>query len=432
MIHYKDLDIRTHLLDANFGLEKESLRILEDGTMAKTVHPLDEDKFIVRDFCENQTEINTPVFNSAAKAVESMYSLEKKLQKALSQRSPKEYLWPFSNPPYLKNEEDIPIARFETVNQEKNLYRNYLAAKYGRYKMTLSGIHINISFAESLLKANYKYFPNQEYQDYVNDLYLDLAQKAAKWGWIMTILTAASPILDCSYWEKGSFGRSEYMGMASVRASELGYWNFFAPIFDYTNLKAYIGSIENYLKDGYLLSASELYYPIRLKPKGEYSLENFSRGISHIELRMIDVNPLSKYGLKVEDVEFAHLFLVWLACQPKESMSITEQIQAVQNFKNAAHFDLKTVRIVSEKGKSVTLLDEAKRIVKNMIDFYKEIDADVLSTLYYQYQKLETTNLRYAWKLKDLQQEGFVEKGIHLAKMKQDLALLEDLTGEKS
>ena len=57
--------------------------------------------------------------------------------------------------------------------------------------------------------------------------------------------------------------------MASVRCSELGYWNFFAPVFDYTNLTRYADSIQRYVDDGLIRYATELYYPIRLKPAGE-------------------------------------------------------------------------------------------------------------------------------------------------------------------
>ena len=69
-------------------------------------------------------------------------------------------------------------------------------------------------------------------------------------------------------------------------------------------------------------------------------------GVDHIELRMFDLNPLVPGGIDVRDLTFAQLFLVWLASTPREALSPKDQVQAVQNFKNAAHYDLKAVKIV--------------------------------------------------------------------------------------
>lgn len=62
---------------------------------------------------------------------------------------------------------------------------------------------------------------------------------------------------------------------------------------------------------------SELYYPIRLKPRGDNSLEALRRyGVDHIELRMFDLNPLAEVGVEVKDIRFAQLLIVWLASVP--------------------------------------------------------------------------------------------------------------------
>lgn len=132
-----------------------------------------------------------------------------------------------------------------------------------------------------------------------NHLYLELAKKMALYGWLLVVITAASPILDSSFVEKGIFDRDVFTGMASVRCSEMGYWNDFAPVFDYENIDTYVKSIQKYVDQGILSSPSELYYPIRLKPKGENHLDTLQKsGINHIELRMFDLNPLVKDGVE--------------------------------------------------------------------------------------------------------------------------------------
>ena len=68
MFHIENDIVRSLLLKGNFGLEKESLRITRDGNFALSLHPFPDNKNIVYDFCENQTEINTDVAPSAEEA----------------------------------------------------------------------------------------------------------------------------------------------------------------------------------------------------------------------------------------------------------------------------------------------------------------------------------------------------------------------------
>ncbi|MGM9661135.1 MAG: hypothetical protein ACI3WQ_11095, partial [Faecousia sp.] len=347
MLHADHPKVRQLLLKGNFGLEKESLRVDEDGFLSHTSHPFPNDDHIVRDFCENQTEINTSVTHSAAEAVQALVNYNSRIQKTLKRLPHREYLWPFSNPPYIRNEADIPVARFFGEQAGKTEYREYLSDRYGRYKMAFSGIHVNYSFDETLLREDFALSGEPDFDAYRNQLYVVLAEKAAAYGWLLVALTAASPLLDSSFVEKGKFDTDTFNGMASTRCSEMGYWNYFAPIFDYSNIRAYADSIQHYVDDGLLRFPTELYYPVRLKPRGVNNLNTLREdGVDHIELRMFDLNPLVPAGIDERDLTFAQLFLVWLASTPREFLSTKAQVQAVQNFKNAAHYDLKTVKIV--------------------------------------------------------------------------------------
>ncbi len=55
-------NIRNLLKKAEFGIERESLRVNSDGTLAQSKHPFVDDPHIDRDFCENQIEIIGDVF----------------------------------------------------------------------------------------------------------------------------------------------------------------------------------------------------------------------------------------------------------------------------------------------------------------------------------------------------------------------------------
>lgn len=308
MLPIKNEHVRSLLLKGRFGLEKESLRVTPDGYFAHTPHPFMDEDHIVRDFCENQTEINTPVVDSAQEAVQALADYTAKIQKKLQALPERELLWPFSNPPFIRNEKDVPIAQFSGDLKAKTDYREYLSDRYGRYKMTLSGIHVNFSFADELLQAAFASSGETDFTEYKNKLYLAVAESAAAYGWILTALTAASPLTDSSFVEKGRFGEDEFSGMASLRCSELGYWNYFTVWYKYDSLKTYADSIRFYVNTGLLAAPSELYYPIRLKPAGKNDLDTLvANGVDHIELRMFDLNPLASSGVDERDLIFAQL-----------------------------------------------------------------------------------------------------------------------------
>ena len=252
-----------------------------------------------------------------------------------------------------------------------------------------------------------------------NEFYLELAEKALAYGWIMVALTAASPLYDSSYIEKGQTGITMFSGIATLRCSELGYWNYFTPILDYGNLKAYTASIQGYIDQGLLAAASELYYPVRLKPEGLNTLERLaSRGVDHLEIRMLDLNPLDPCGIALEDIRFLQLFLVWLAGQPRLSLTAEQQVQAIQNYKNAAHFDLKEIKCKLLCGRMCTLYDGLLDVLSRMEEYFSGMPGEyaVEETLAYQREKVENREKRYAWQIRERFSENYVGLGMALAK----------------
>lgn len=424
MFHVENKLIKSKLFLGNFGLEKENLRITPDGHMAHTTHPFGGHKHIVRDFCENQTEINTSVLHTSEEAIESLYAYTREIQRELAQLPEPELLWPFSNPPYIINESDIPIAKFTGEQAVKTAYREYLSDRYGRYKMTFCGIHVNFSFADELLKEDFLLSDTKDYNEYKDRVYLDLAERASAYGWILTAITAASPLLDSSFIEKKTFDGNAFNGMASTRCSELGYWNYFTPIFDYTDIRAYADSIQEYVDTGLISAPSELYYPIRLKPSGDNDLLRLrNEGADHIELRMFDLNPLCPEGLDIRDLKFAHLLLVFLASTTMPSFSAKHQVQAAQNFKNAAHYDLKTVKIVMPDDEVLSVVEAGQKVISSMRNFFKDTTEEITAILDFEEQKFIEPETRYAWKLRRLFADGFVKGGLELAKKYQEEAI---------
>lgn len=423
MFHVENESVKQKLFLGNFGLEKEGLRITQEGYLSHTPHPFPEHRHIVRDFCENQTEINTSVTHTPEEAIESLYSYTREIHRGLAQLDEPELLWPFSNPPYIINEADVPVAKFTGGKASKTDYREYLSERYGRYKMTFCGIHVNFSFAEELLLEDFRLSGETDYSEYKNRVYLNLAERATAYGWILTAVTAASPLLDSSFVEKGVFGGSAFNGMASTRCSELGYWNHFTPIFDYSDIRSYADSIRRYVDMGLIAAPTELYFPIRLKPTGNNDLMRLrNEGVDHIELRMFDLNPLCKEGIDVRDLKFAHLLLVFLAGTALQPFSAKDQVQASQNFKNAAHYDLKTVKIVTPAGEVFPVVEAAQNVIGFMREFFGDATQEIKDVLDFEEQKFIDPETRYAWKIRRQFADGYVKGGLELARKYQEEA----------
>ena len=302
------------------------------GRLAQTPHPFGNDEHITRDFCENQVELVTPVCHSVDEAVEALAELDKRTREELAKNG--ESIWLYSNPPHFDSEEDIPIADFTGDHSSKRAYREVLQQKYGKKLMLFSGIHFNFSFAEEFLRELNT--NNEDFNTFRDEFYLRLYKQLMVHSWLLVLLTAASPYYDASLDKDGKSGiiMSEY---SSLRNSKRGYWNKFLPILDHRSLKTFTGSIKKHIVTGSLYSASELYLPIRLKPKGVNTLENLAaKGVDHIELRMFDLNPSAVLGIDSRDLEFAHLLILYLLSQADFDFTPELQEKAVRDHKNAA------------------------------------------------------------------------------------------------
>ena len=360
-----------------FGLERETLRIDKNGRLAQTPHP-SSDPHITRDYGENQIELMTPVCHSVEEALASLAALDKTARETLDRMG--EQIWLYSNPPHFETEDEIPVADFRGEHASKRNYRELLERRYGKRLMLYSGIHFNFSFSEAWL---HELQPGGNDQECKNAFYLRLYKQLCVHSWLLVLLTAASPVYDKSLDEDNTAGmiRSRY---ASMRNSERGYWNEFIPILDHTDLGTFTDSIQYYIDKGALFSASELYLPIRLKPRGINTLDNLAKnGVDHIELRMFDLNPLTPLGIAPEDAEFAHLLILYLSQQEDFTFTPAMQEEAIINHQNAALYDLHGVTI-----HSIPILEQANTILDHMYAFFEDNDRS-RQVITYERQKLQ-------------------------------------------
>ena len=429
-IHLQDAEVRSHLFEGGFGLEKESLRIeSKTGKMAQSLHPFSHSK-IVQDFAENQTEINTAVYPDWQSARRECEELTVLMQNILARQG--ETLWPFSNPPMISSMEDIPMLQSGLSSSTE--YRHYLADRYGKMKMLFSGIHYNFSFSDSLLKREYTLYSEHNsgtrheidsYKSFRNAFYLDLAQKAVWYGWIIDALLNASPVFDGSLMNESACGQPLYFGFSSMRNSIHGFWNFFTPWFDYTDMQSYTSSIEHYVEEGLLKAPRELYYPVRIKPASAYSLDALnSLGASHIELRMIDLNPYELSGISADDAYFCHLFLVFLACLDDFSLSMKDQIYAIQNFKNSCVLPLDQARILYDVDTGSSALEELDTFLSDMEVFFERLNQEQ-AVACLRHQKLKIQNPKSELLASRVRKDfsSFMKDGLKQAQHLQQLSL---------
>ncbi len=371
-------EMKALLFSSAIGLEKENIRINEDGNIALTPHPFGDKArhpFIMTDFSESQVEIGTEVCSNPDQVYDQLENLHDIVTTTIAvENDKKEYLWPISNPPLIADEEQIPVAKYVGESHEKEIYREYLAGKYGKKIMLYCGIHYNFSFDERLIMRLHQLMGRQDDFRYLrSEIYLTMAKNCYLYSWFPVLMTAASPIFPESFLDEGiSVGGGRFLGYSSMRNSQYGYWNKKQIILNYQNLDTYINSIVDTVRRGELYSSSEFYSPVRLKPRGKYLMKNLrENGVNHIELRMLDLNPLDKNGMSKSDMELIEYFLLYLATKP--DFEFTEQWQRIsyQNHIASAAYDPTSVEIVLPE-RTETLQQAALRLIDEMTVFYQE------------------------------------------------------------
>lgn len=398
--------LKEKLLQGEFGIEKESLRVTGEGMLALTSHPsmamYHMEEQISRDFAESQLEFVSRVHTSVDSACQEICFLQSLVEEEIKNRKTgREYVWTYSNPPGFSGEKNIRIAEFKEDLEGKNTYRHYLSEKYGRVKMLFSGVHLNFSMPEEFFVLLGE-LTGEEIQTLKNEWYLNLADCLMDDSWLLVALTSASPVAKPEFLKGLGVPGEEWNRYASFRNSKYGYWNLFIPCLSYRNFESYLFSIEEYVRQGVLSSAHELYYPLRLKPKGENTLENLrDYGVNHIELRMLDLNLMSCAGVAKEDLIFIHLLIAYRISQILERgkrESEGEREGRILLHQRAAELDF--------WEKEEAYRKKALKLLEHMKEFYQDYeenakgyipkDYDIKGLIAFQERKILNLKYRYS------------------------------------
>lgn len=335
-----------YLLHGEFGIEKESLRVDAKGRLASSAHPEGLSDRISRDFSEGQVEFISGVYDNLEEACDEICDLQCIVEGAILDRPDGgEYVWTYSNPPLFEREQNIRIAEFSGEKKEKTTYREYLAEKYGKVKMLFSGVHFNYSMPEPFFALLSKKAADQNMSKLKSGWYLKIADVLMSDSWLIVALTSASPAADPGFLKGLGVPEEEWESYASFRNSPYGYWNLFLPELSYADFDSYINSIVRYEREGFICSVQELYYPIRLKPAGENSLEALrEKGVNHIELRMLDLNPMCCAGVARRDLIFIHLLIAYRTAELLQVWDDAEALKRPDAFSLQEDFMRKDLR----------------------------------------------------------------------------------------
>ena len=136
------------------GIEKESLRVTPDGSLAQTAHPAAlgsalKHPNITTDFSEALLEFITPACNTMEEALAWLQRIHVYTNSVLQQQNEK--IWPASMPCVLGGDNSIPLAQYGSTHtaRMKTAYREGLGHRYGRSMQAIAGIHYNVSFSDA-------------------------------------------------------------------------------------------------------------------------------------------------------------------------------------------------------------------------------------------------------------------------------------------
>ena len=353
MTDFKEI-ILTHKLSAlfskaSFGIEKESQRITDEGTIAKTNHPTifgnrSFHPYIQTDFAESQPELITPPMQSIEEMHEWLMAIHDVVLRSLPEG---EYLLPCSIPPAMPASEEIKVAKLD--NESDVAYREYLVSVYGNKKQMVSGIHFNFELNPVLIKELHQLSGSvRTLREFQSDVYLKMAHNFIRYQWIMTYLLGGSISADRSYFEKESqhdLPLDQYT--RSIRSSKYGYVNKADVHVSFESIDAYVQDIEKMVTTGKLIAEKEFYSTVRFRGANK-ARDLLTNGIAYLEFRLFDLNPFAEFGMHKEDMYFIHYFLLYLLWIDQDASEAEMQLGKEMNYSTALENPLQPSAFQSE------------------------------------------------------------------------------------
>jgi glutamate--cysteine ligase len=395
------------------GVEKESLRVRPDGSLATTPHPRSlgsalTNVHITTDYSESLIELVTPAFTTSWELLQYLLDLHQFVYRHLGD----ELLWATSMPCSIVRDEDIPIAQFgsSNVGRMKNIYRRGLGLRYGRMMQAISGVHFNYSFPLPFWELYADIRESRERgTDFISASYFDLLRNYRRFGWLVLYLFGVSPVV-CKSFLKGRRAQLDdltegtaYAPFAtSLRMSDVGYRNR-----NQAGLSVSVNSLEEYVRDlsraistvhppyealgvrdasgeyqqlnANILQIENEYYafirPKRVARSGERPTKALQRaGVEYVEVRALDVSAFDPVGVNQNKLRFTEAFLA--LCLMKESAPISAEEQGLldQNHITVARRGREPGLMLWRDGRSVPMHAWAQELLDSMTGICEVLD----------------------------------------------------------
>ena len=396
------------------GLEKESLRVAEDGGISQTSHPevfgsALTNPYITTDFSEALLELITPPCGSVKDALLFLDELQQFVYSKLDN----EILWTTSMPCVVAGGGSIPIANYGTSNAGlmKTVYRRGLGYRYGRTMQVIAGVHFNYSVSDAFWTL-YQQLENDTNprQAFISEHYMGLIRNFLRYGWLIPYLFGASPAI-CKSFLHGrktllsEFNETTYYEpyATSLRMGDIGYTNNQE---DMAGIKANYNSIDAYINSlkGAIETPFEAYRKIGVKVDGEYrqlndnilQIENEyygtvrpkqilndnekpttalkKRGIAYVEIRSLDVNAFEPLGVSEEQLYFLEILVLFCLLQDSPALTAMDMNEIDMNLVQVAHAGRQPDLMLSRFDKSISLKDWALDLCEEMTDIAGLLD----------------------------------------------------------
>ncbi|MBR9908539.1 MAG: glutamate--cysteine ligase [Gammaproteobacteria bacterium] len=392
------------LCDIHRGVERETLRITDQGRLAPTGHPATlgsafKHPLITTDYSEALMEFITPVANDISVTMQQLGDIHARVYRELGD----ELLWPLSMPCFVGSAKDIVIAQYGSSHsgRMKTLYRQGLTHRYGGAMQIIAGVHYNFSLPDAVWNVLAQQEGKPLDQAFISERYFHLIRNYKRVSWVIPYLFGASPAI-CKSFLQHTEDNIEFAEMGkgtvyrpygtSLRMSDLGYTNK-----EQAELKITYNTLEEYvaglrraistpstqfskigvkvdgdyrqLNSNILQIENEFYSPIRPKRvtrADETPTQALERGgVEYIEVRALDVNPFSPVGITSEQMRMLDVLLIYCALKPSPELSWDEQVITDKNFNRV---------VMDGRNPRLTLLDNGYE--RPIADWLEDMFAD--------------------------------------------------------
>ena len=425
---YYDSDVIVSRLDAAAndgfsdglkGVEKESLRVTDNGAIALSDHPVElgsalTHPSITTDYSEALLEFVTAANASPRAVIEELEDIHRFVYSQIGD----ELLWVTSMPCILATDENIPVARYgySNVGRMKHVYRIGLGYRYGRAMQAIAGVHFNYSPPPSLWEGLAAAQGRAFSRDVIDACYMGMLRNLKRTIWLIAYLFGSSPAVCKSFVRAGgaglrAFDRATwfYPHGTSLRLSDFGYSNRTGGglAVSYDSLERYVAGLRHAIDtphppyqrigvkrdDSYfqlnaniLQIENEYYSYVRPKrtPIGNEKRTTAlaERGVEYVELRSLDLDPWCTTGVSETTMRFLEAYMLQALLESSPLICAAAQEEMDHNLHTVTCKGRDTGVTLKRGGGSVELVHWAGQLLDRIEAVSEMLDSGLAARPY--------------------------------------------------